>query len=95
MTQAEQIIAKFGGISAAARLLGLRASTVQGWAVRGHVHHRNWEHVIEVAYDNGIDVTPADFVGGLDDFMNGLRQRAPKCAQPAVRTDADAHMCAT
>ena len=62
MKPAEQIIEKFGGISACAKILGHRnPTTVQGWKERGFIPARQQREVLEAARREGIDLDPADF----------------------------------
>ena len=63
MNKARQIVDKFGGQSALARILGHRnPSTVQGWMSRGVIPVRQLPAVIRAARDLGINVTPEDFL---------------------------------
>jgi propionyl-CoA carboxylase beta chain len=59
---AVSIIAKFGGISALARVLGHRnPTTVQGWKQRGFIPARRQGEVLEAARSHGIDLSAAEF----------------------------------
>jgi len=63
MSEAREIIGRFGGISALARALGHRnATTVQGWAERGVIPIRQIPAVLTVAQRLGIAITVADLV---------------------------------
>ena len=62
MNAAQQVIAKFGGQSALAALLGKRQSTVQHWAKAGRVPSKWYETLLSLAVDNGINLSPGDFV---------------------------------
>jgi hypothetical protein len=62
---AENIIEKFGGISALAGALGHKnPSTVQGWKERGLIPAKRQKQVIDAARDRGIGVTANDFIEG-------------------------------
>lgn len=58
---APEIIAKFGGTRACAKLLERKPSTVQSWKESGHIPAREQLHVLTVAKANGIELSPADF----------------------------------
>jgi hypothetical protein len=62
MSQAEHVIAKFGGIRPMARILKHRnPTTVQGWAERGYIPVRQQAIVLSKARENGIKLRPDDF----------------------------------
>lgn len=46
MTQAERIIARFGGINSLARAIGRQPSTVQFWKERGAIPDRRYREVL-------------------------------------------------
>src|SRR5581483_4780399 len=58
---ARAVIARLGGIRAMARLLGLPATTVQGWHERGTIPSRRQEDVLRAAERAGIALRPEDF----------------------------------
>ena len=59
---AERIIARFGGQSVLARLLGRRQSTIQHWARTGSIPAQ-WHRVLMVlARERGVILEPKDFV---------------------------------
>lgn len=61
MNTAEKIIARFGGQSALARLIGKRPSTVQHWASTGIIPAK-WHCVLlQIALEQSIDLSPHDF----------------------------------
>ena len=60
--QAEFVIAKFGGQSALARLVGKGQSTVQHWAKSGQIPAQWQSKLLEVARERGIALKPADFM---------------------------------
>lgn len=62
MTQADHIIALFGGITSLSRILGHKhPTTVQGWKDRGLVPAKHHQTLIDVGRDNDVSITPADF----------------------------------
>lgn len=62
MSQSEQIIAKFGGITALSRALGHKhPSTVQGWKERGFIPANRQEEVLGKAREAGVELAPEDF----------------------------------
>lgn len=62
MTQAEQIIGMFNGITPLAKALGHKhPTTVQGWKKRGFIPSAQHEPVIEAGRKVGILVRPDDF----------------------------------
>ncbi|MBL8844763.1 MAG: hypothetical protein JNN24_03235 [Hyphomicrobium zavarzinii] len=75
LSQAQHVIAKLGGVNAAARLLGHRnASTVQGWLERGTIPVRRHPEVLEKAQGAGVQLTKQDFVAHLPDFAVNVDQ---------------------
>lgn len=73
MTQAEQIIAKCGGVNALARALGHKhPTTVSSWHRRGWIPARQQPVVLEAAKALGVLLTPADFFdAGIRTSANG------------------------
>ena len=72
-TQAENIISKLGGITAAARVLGHRnPTTVQGWMERGFIPAHRQEEVLIGARGAGIDLQPSDFVAHMQQAAAGV-----------------------
>ena len=62
MSNARQIINRFGGQSALASLLGKRQSTVQHWARTGRIPSQWHETLMELAMQQGINLEPKDFM---------------------------------
>ena len=62
MSNAKQIIERFGGQSALAALLGKRQSTVQHWASTGRIPSQWHQRLLELARSQGISLEPRDFV---------------------------------
>jgi hypothetical protein len=60
MSKASDIINKFGGQSALAKMLNKRQSTVQHWYVNG-IPAKWQKPILEIAEENGIDLQPKDF----------------------------------
>lgn len=63
MSAAELVIAKFGGQSALARLVGKRQSTIQHWAKSGRIPAQWQARLLEVAGQQGVVLSAADFIG--------------------------------
>lgn len=62
----DNIIGKFGGVSALAKALGHRhPSTVQGWKAKGIIPPRRYIEILVAAREHGVDVKPEDFVAHL------------------------------
>lgn len=72
---ARRIIFKLGGIRPAAQKLGEPPSTVGNWCSRNRIPDRHWAHIIDVARDNGADVSLADFVGVLANERESIEFR--------------------
>lgn len=66
-TQADYIIAKFGGVNAMARAIRITPSTVQGWRERGSIPERRWKEILRAAHEQHVEVRAADFVAHIDD----------------------------
>ena len=62
MSNARQIIDRFGGQSALASLLGKRQSTVQHWARTGRIPAQWQEKLMELAVQQGVSLEAKDFV---------------------------------
>ena len=63
MQPAEIVIAKFGGQSALARLVGKGQSTVQHWAKSGRIPAKWQSELLLLAREHSIDLSVQDFVG--------------------------------
>ena len=61
-TQAERVIAKFGGIRPMAAKLSIAVTTVQGWKERGTIPPRRQAEILAAAQSAGIDLSEADFM---------------------------------
>jgi hypothetical protein len=72
---ADTVIAKFGGQSALARLIGKGQSTVQHWSSQGVIPAKWHPKLLQLALDQGIDLSPADFV---DPVGGEITERPPK-----------------
>ena len=66
MSSAEQVIDKFGGQSALARLLGKPQSTVQYWAKSGTIPGKWHKQILLAAKQENIELYPGDFVEVLE-----------------------------
>jgi hypothetical protein len=58
---AHRIIAAFGGINPAARILEIPPSTVQGWKERGFIPASRQSDVLRIAREQGLSISEADF----------------------------------
>lgn len=65
MSNAQQIINRFGGQSALARLLDRPQSTVHYWAKSGTIPAKWHRQVLALAQQEGIELYPGDFVEAL------------------------------
>lgn len=67
MSPTTRIIAKFGGQSALAKLLGKKQSTIQNWYAKDRIPSQ-WQPVLlGLARENGIDLKPEDFFENAKD----------------------------
>jgi len=62
MSTAAQVIEKFGGQSALARLIGKRPSTVQHWASQGNIPSKWHGRLLQLAREHDIDLAPVDLI---------------------------------
>lgn len=63
MTQAEKVIARFGGVCATARALGHKhASTVQGWKKTGFIPGKHHETIWNAARELNVGLEATDFL---------------------------------
>lgn len=62
MNPAQKIIAKFGGQSALARLIGKRQSTVAHWAKVGAIPSKWQLEVLKLASEQGLEISPGEFM---------------------------------
>ena len=74
-SQAERVIAKFGGIRPMAAKLQIAVTTVQGWKERGTIPPRRQPEILAAAQAAGIALTEADFA---------LPEGAPEPAEESV-----------
>ena len=72
MRTASEIIAQFGGPSALARLLGKTPSTVAYWGRTGVIPARWQATVLMLAKQQGIHLSPQDFIRPADDDVQVL-----------------------
>jgi hypothetical protein len=61
MSYVRNIISKFGGPRAMARVIGRPSSTIAGWVSRGSIPDVNKAHVLDCAISAGIQLGPVDF----------------------------------
>jgi hypothetical protein len=62
MNPAQKVIAKFGGQTKLAELIGKGQSTVQHWAKKGIIPAKWQKELLILAQNNGINLTPSDFI---------------------------------
>ena len=62
MNSSHRVIAKFGGQSALARMIGKGPSTVQHWAKTGMIPSKWQNELLDLARAKGIDLSPSDFM---------------------------------
>ncbi len=65
MNAAQKVIAKFGGQTALAQLIGKGQSTVQHWGKTGVIPAKWQGKLIELAQNNGINLSSSDFLGKI------------------------------
>ena len=62
MNAAQQIIQKFGGQSAVAKLIGKGQTTVQYWTKTGVIPAKWHALLLRIAQEQGVDLSPSDFI---------------------------------
>lgn len=72
MTAAE-IVAKFGGQSALASMLGKGQSTVAYWVKTGTIPAKWQALILDAAEDYGIELSAADFIGEVKSKQAGVK----------------------
>lgn len=72
-SQAERIIARFGGISALARRLDRTASVVQGWKERGFIPGKRIGDVLRAGRELEPPLTPQEFFDSPKDAVSVRR----------------------
>jgi hypothetical protein len=82
MRTASEIIARFGGPSALARLLDKTPSTVAYWARIGVIPAKWQATLLMLAKQQGISLTPEDFIRPADDGAQALNDEP--VTQPGV-----------
>jgi len=65
MSPVARIIAKFGGQSALAKLLGKKQSTIQNWFAKDRIPAKWQQPLLELAQREGLDLSPEDFFAGV------------------------------
>ena len=63
LNSAQRVIAKFGGQSALAKLLGRRQSTVQHWAKSGSIPPKWHQAIFDLATERDFLFSPSEFCG--------------------------------
>jgi len=60
VSPAEYVIAKFGGVSATARALGINRSSVSLWRTRskGQIPSRQWVHILRASREQDLAIKP-------------------------------------
>jgi len=66
MNVAKNVIAKFGGQTALAKLIGKRQSTVQHWTKIGLIPAKWQPKILDIAASRGIFLNPSDFIPSID-----------------------------
>lgn len=67
MNAAENVIAKFGGQTALARLIGKKQGTVYHWSKVGLIPSKWHKTILDIARENGIDLSTGDLVTSPSD----------------------------
>lgn len=79
MATAQEVIDKFGGQSALARLIKKGPSTVRYWARAGTIPPKWHEDLLRLAVENGIDLQPQELAGiSSMDAVTRLPPRIPR-----------------
>jgi hypothetical protein len=85
MNTAQHVVAKFGGQSALARLIGKGPSTVRYWTKSGVIPAQWHAQLLQIARDNGIDLSPSDLVEVPESPGNAdLVPKIPEAKWPGV-----------
>lgn len=64
-SSAQRIIAKFGGQTSLAKLIGRSQSTVQHWAKSGSIPAKWQQRILDIATERGISISRADFFAAV------------------------------
>ena len=79
MDVAHYVINKYGGQAALARMIGKGPSTVQHWASSGFIPAKWHAPILQIARDNGIDLSAGDFVQPPSDAPEpSARRQTPR-----------------
>jgi hypothetical protein len=79
MSRSQQVIARFGGQTALARILGMTASNVHHWAASGTIPERWHEQLLALATEKGIALDP-------DELKLNTPTAAPELSDQSVAT---------
>jgi hypothetical protein len=94
MSIASEIIEKFGGQSALARLMGKSQSTIQNWVAKGTIPTKWQQPILELAQKQGIDLQPKDFFEGISDLselVDSLTEEPPTQIDPNTNVPRATH----
>lgn len=91
MDVAQYIISKFGGQTSLARLIGKRPSTVQHWAASGVIPAKWQVALLNLARQQGIDLSPSDFVQPPNEASVAGRPSATPGAWPRSVRSSNGH----
>ncbi|MBM4327094.1 MAG: hypothetical protein FJ118_08005 [Deltaproteobacteria bacterium] len=80
MSPAAKIIAKFGGQSALAKLLGKKQSTIQNWYAKGVIPAKWQNELLRLAREINIEIGPEDFFQKSTDAEIGEEELVEKYA---------------
>lgn len=87
---ASRVIARFGGQSQLARLLGKKQSTVQYWATTGRIPPKWHADLIDLAQQQGVDLAPTELVASP--MTEAPVTTAPKAAYSGVLSIANTEL---
>lgn len=76
MSTASDVVAKFGGQSALARLIGKGPSTVQYWIKAGSIPSKWHQQLLQIAAERSIDLTPGDLISSPEPVVLNRLPRA-------------------
>lgn len=76
MNSSQEIIKKFGGQTALARLLNIRQGTVFYWSKTGTIPAKWHSQILNLARSQGINISPAEFIGPFEQQPNDASMRS-------------------
>ncbi len=90
MNAASRVIAKFGGQTALARMIGKGPSTVQYWAKVGTIPSKWHAHLLTLAREHSIDLSPAELIE--EPLSSEVAEVIPMARWPGILEIGDAEL---